>query len=944
MANNANDKLLVSIGLNMSELESDIAMAEKTVRENLSAFNRANNLIRLRMQVDTANLDPVKDKTRILEIQEKSLNDQLKIQSDRVKILTAEYNALLTRMDKNSAAAQKAEMAMLREQLAAKKLEEELKQVSQLHQQLTAPKGAGDILSGFADKISSIDPRIGSIVSSVRNLGAVAGETGEVFKTLGGTMATTLGPGAPIVAGCAATAAAMAAVVAAGVKVEETLINIARPAIAAGDSVYVLSRRMAESVKSASAFNTTLKAIGSDTATVLGGLDRLSKAWLTAGAGGNAATHALEQFGATLTDQDGKLLSYDERMKQLSNAFAQAKATGQQAQLQTLLFKNGMGDLVVAIEDYAAVQKQVDEQLTKSAFGNPQLAHDLQTEVHLLDMQAAQLGSVFSQAFMPVAEDLLPQAIEQMGLMVKMLNDNKDAIQTVGEAVSAVFGGMGQLVSGVLSAIDAVSERFRKLRDAIRELDDMTIRPYVDDSSIKTFEEYVKKAHAEVDINFLNPDQQAYTLGNYQREWDNIVKKRAEIEEKAQKEMESQQAAAGGGVKLQTEAELADIKKASEARVAAQKMALEAQISASNERVKVINAEYSDLVRIAASGEGDVYAVVEDWQKQINSEYAAQTQKRIELIQQEYDAKIAVAGSAEAVELEKQKQQKITDILLTEERRREQVIRDSNERTKGYIREAQDVEYGITHTGLEKNLHDIQRWKEAQMEKASTAKEVAAIIADAAAKEARAFEDEVNRIKDLNKSLEEKIFEKTHSQYQNDIYKLQKEVYEALQKGADKSLVDEYYRVTKNEIETKRRNDKSGDYAKTPAGQGWAVIDFTKNRPPAFSSGNGDYFRYQQEKMEELARQQLGLNQEIQRTSQEMRALSDFGDIAGTRRSVAQTTVSPTINVNVDLGGAYVFDDAMKNQLTHDVAAQVSSEVTDAVKSATVTAGLSIAG
>ena len=46
-----------------------------------------------------------------------------------------------------------------------------------------------------------------------------------------------------------------------------------------------------------------------------------------------------------------------------------------------------------------------------------------------------------------------------------------------------------------------------------------------------------------------------------------------------------------------------------------------------------------------------------------------------------------------------------------------------------------------------------------------------------------------------------------------------------------------------------------------------------------------------------------------------------------------QITVSPVINVN--LGGAYVFDNAMKKQLTDDITSNVANAVTDAVSKAT---------
>jgi hypothetical protein len=47
-----------------------------------------------------------------------------------------------------------------------------------------------------------------------------------------------------------------------------------------------------------------------------------------------------------------------------------------------------------------------------------------------------------------------------------------------------------------------------------------------------------------------------------------------------------------------------------------------------------------------------------------------------------------------------------------------------------------------------------------------------------------------------------------------------------------------------------------------------------------------------------------------------------------------QITVSPNININ--LGGAYVFDNAMKAQLTDDITTDVANAITEAIDSAAV--------
>ena len=49
-------------------------------------------------------------------------------------------------------------------------------------------------------------------------------------------------------------------------------------------------------------------------------------------------------------------------------------------------------------------------------------------------------------------------------------------------------------------------------------------------------------------------------------------------------------------------------------------------------------------------------------------------------------------------------------------------------------------------------------------------------------------------------------------------------------------------------------------------------------------------------------------------------------------RKPAQITVSP--NNNIDLGGAYVFDNALKQQLVNDITKEIVEEITTSVRQA----------
>ena len=93
------------------------------------------------------------------------------------------------------------------------------------------------------------------------------------------------------------------------------------------------------------------------------------------------------------------------------------------------------------------------------------------------------------------------------------------------------------------------------------------------------------------------------------------------------------------------------------------------------------------------------------------------------------------------------------------------------------------------------------------MEKAATAEDVATTITNAALKETQAFEREMDRIKGNTQSLQEKIFEQTHSQREVDIMRAQKQRDELL-KDNPAEVVDQWYQ---NELSL-IRNRSRGNY------------------------------------------------------------------------------------------------------------------------------------
>lgn len=144
---------------------------------------------------------------------------------------------------------------------------------------------------------------------------------------------------------------------------------------------------------------------------------------------------------------------------------------------------------------------------------------------------------------------------------------------------------------------------------------------------------------------------------------------------------------------------------------------------------------------------------------------------------------------------------------------------EAAQKAQEHWRNAADIQYSMTHTAFEKELRDIELWKDAQREKADTAEEISGIIAEAAAKEADAFEREVDRIKGKVQSLEDKIFEQEHSRYENDLRKLAQERYQLYQEGIySPVMIERYYQNALSKL--KSQAAQGGDYTKSPTNKG----------------------------------------------------------------------------------------------------------------------------
>jgi len=444
------EKLYIELGLDLSQLQADILAADKTVTENLGRLNREKNVIKLRMEADVASLDRVKDATKILEIQEKALNQQLAITKDRMNILLAAYAQVASNANSTALAVNKAEQAFLREKIAVGQLEQQLKSLAS--QKIPAPTGG--LLGGYNNIKVNVSSKINELAASFDKL-RVATSSADGAVT---TILSTIGK-IPTPVGKAVVAIGTLVGLPVLIKnIESSLLDMAKPAIAAGDSFYVMSRGLQLSIADMAKFSTIAKVTGIDVNEASNAIRRFSMQITKSGERNKLLAETMKRYGAELYDETGHLKNALDLSIELSKALKSAQAEGNGAAFRDIVGgKFWSGDVVTWLEDLEGNIEQA-KKVVKNGLANPTWAHAIQGEINTLNAQTAQLGSTFSSALMPVAAEIVPKLQEQFGKLTSIIADNKENIKFLGEAMALPVRMLHEFTDGLIALSTAIDE------------------------------------------------------------------------------------------------------------------------------------------------------------------------------------------------------------------------------------------------------------------------------------------------------------------------------------------------------------------------------------------------------------------------------------------------------------------------------------------------------
>lgn len=1062
--------LYMSIGLTLNQLQSDFLAAEQTVKQGVAAINRQQNIVKLRMEADTAGLDAVADKTKILDVQERSLTQLLDLQRDKLKLTQAAYQDVAQSKGANSTAAKNLEAAVERERLAVARLETQLKSLARqkitpeanvadvsnaietLEEKLERLNQSGEIVRVRAqvemeglDKVADAGKilearnnslnrqielqreRVRLLNENLQDLARTQGETAtstqratirlererlaltrlerearEVTAAIselnsteinvsgtasisGGTGGTggSGGSGGSTVSGGAGggwtdllpfelpttkVATFIMTITGLGSAID-SVTNLVTESIDDFRETQKQAYELNLDFNDAEEFLRTLRLGGGDIGDFEGFIRGISDAYVK-GEYDDPEFIALRKYGAEITDATGRLKNFKDLTDEVYQAWKQADEAGEGIEfLQLVGGEAGVRDAIQFFKRY----EEAMEDAAKILDGNKdnEQWHELERAVNLATVQAEEFKDAVANIFTPAAQVTAEKFFNLFHDATEWLVENKDAIQRWGFIAAEAFDTLSKKISGVT---EAISDYLAKAATA----------PKATTGNAEADKMMSGMAWRYQDFNKNTPWGDKTPWENFAEASQSYGAAEGIIERAEQKQREF------NGEIQETTQSLADL--GNEGEEAAKKLTDGNPLSQYGwQRLERFKDELEDL-KIEIEFDDDDYqralAKLELWKQRELTDKNYTSPAEAAAIEELYDAKLE--------QIEQEHQKKLAEV---------------NDRIQERLKNAADIQYEMTHTAFEKELRDIERWQEAQRKKADTAEEVQAIIAESAAKEAQAFERAMDRIRGKLQSLDDKIFEQEHSQYENDLRRLQQErirYYEDFQKEgilneATRAKIEQWYQNAVGKLN--QRADESrktdGDYTKSPEGTsqrggngvvvigGDKIIDDGKlNQSIGLFADDSQIFSQELQKLSQDGRDLAVVNRQladaqknlIQSTNQAAGGIQviegdkviDMPQMPTPELQAHETTVSfetivtplnniaglvqniltalgnrqpPQINVapnnSINLGGAYVFDNAMKQSLVDDITNRIVSEITSAVQQATSTSNYS---
>lgn len=460
--------LFIELGLDLNQLESDFLAADQTVQRNLNRIRNEDTLIRLRTEVEINGLDEAADATRIFEIRSQALNRQMALQRDRIRLTAAALQDLTNRRGENSQETQRMAIRLERERLALQRLEEQLNQITEAQENLNDASEETDFssLSDLVDGVlNRIPPQARAAAGGIVALGTALIGAGVVSKEL----------------------------VAEWRELQAAAYDLNMPIKEADD----LLRRM--------------RLAGTELNDFKGFVRGITDAWVK-GEYDDFEMIALRRFDVQIADESGTLKRFDEITEQLYQGYERAKAARQEIEyLQMLGGESGVSDAIQFFERYKEAKEDASKVFVSGI--DPDELHEADRALNLLTEQANEFKKASIDIITPATTTAAENLFEIFRAGTSFVSANKYAIQDWGSAIMRSFAQAAgvtpvfELLFGEdeVSGLDAhtrqvldAGQRLEKAHEDLKKGRQETLNQYSDQRA-RDMRDEISDLEAEID-------------------------------------------------------------------------------------------------------------------------------------------------------------------------------------------------------------------------------------------------------------------------------------------------------------------------------------------------------------------------------------------------------------------------------------------------------------
>lgn len=419
--------LYAKLGLDLSDLDRDFALADKTMAQAMSRLNHESKTLKIKTDIDMAGLNNAKLSVTALEVQERSLTAQMEVQRQKISLVNAAYRQMVETKGADSAASAKLETRLLNERRALANLETQLKNVQKA-------RNTGGTASKMVDSIINGASAASVIGQGAAGLGALSLLQSPLGKAAG--VAVAVGGG---------------------------MVSMAKSAMTAGNNIYNLARKMQTTNAEAARMNMIFRLAGADANTAVPAIVRLDKAVQNAGTDGNQTTRILDAFGVQLKDSAGNLLPVNQQLIALAQGYQNAAAAGLENEYVAQVLGARGAELVPVLQQMNDLQEQASR-IPTTGLLNPDEAHRMNLEWNEMKVSLGQLTGSVSAAVMSVVKDFLPDINQGVETLVKAIKDNKSGIEDFVKAVASIGSTAVKACKVAADAMDGLGVNAKNLR------------------------------------------------------------------------------------------------------------------------------------------------------------------------------------------------------------------------------------------------------------------------------------------------------------------------------------------------------------------------------------------------------------------------------------------------------------------------------------------------